>query len=268
MPREARMTERTGIRDMSQIGSNQDKGDAMYVRGDSQMVKAQEVQAVRRGRGRPVGSKNRPHGLIPKELASEFLGVVKSILPEEHYEEMRLAIKEGKSISVLSEAKITLKLMGPPIWKRLIDEGTKQAQAPAGIDADMVDEIGTVPPPAGFSRDLNERMKIYMGLMEFIDKSERRNDEGTPNSKKPILEIFARRGVDGDRLRLLIGVESGSVGGDADKFGRQAISSGALPDTLPQRSVNVPDTEQEPTDGSFTDDISGDSTLGQYEEQL
>jgi hypothetical protein len=262
------MAERTGPLDRSQSASNQDRGDRAYDRGASQMAKAQESQATRRGRGRPVGSRNKPRGLIPKELANEFLGVVQTLLPAEHYEEMKSAIKDGKSISVLSEAKITLKLMGPPIWKRLIDEGSKQVQKPAGIDADMVDEIGEAPLPAGFSRDLNERMKIYMGLMEFIDKAERRNDEGTPSSKKPILEIFARRGVDGDRLRILVGIESGSVGGDANQSGRQALGIGTIPDTLPQRSVNVQDHEQGTTTGYLPDDIGGDSTLGQYKEQL
>src|SRR5688572_26977760 len=89
----------------------------------STTAKSNEIRKNRAGPGRPKGSKNRAKGLIPKELASEFLDVVKQILPREHYEEMRRAVIDGKSISTLSEAKITLKLMGPPIWKRLIAEG-------------------------------------------------------------------------------------------------------------------------------------------------
>jgi hypothetical protein len=253
------MAVRTSPQDVSHVGSNRDNGDTMRDKGDSQMAKAQEVQATRRGRGRPTGSKNKPKGLVPKELAAEFLGVVKTILPPEHYEEMRKAVQEGKSISVLSEAKITLKLMSPAIWQRLIMEGQQKAKPPAGIDPDMIDEIGAVDQPSGFSRDLNERMKIYMGLLDFIDKSERRNDEAADTGKKPILEIFARRGVDGDRLRLLVGVESSSLGGDPDESGRQTLGAGTIPDQVPERPVHIPDNAQGSSVGDVSYDQRGDS---------
>jgi len=207
-------------------------------------VRAEHSNEVKRGRGRPTGSKNKPKGLIPKEFASEFLGIVKELLPPEHYEEMRQAVQEGKSISTLAEARITLKLMGPPIWQRLIDEARPKAQV-TDIDPDALEEIGGAPGPRlSFSRDLNERMKIYLSLMDFIDKSERRDDEAADSRSKPILEVFARRGVDSERLRVLVGVESGSVGGNADEAGRPTGEPRTIPDQVPERQERLPDSEE------------------------
>jgi hypothetical protein len=211
-------------------------------------VRADHSNEVRRVRGRPVGSRNKPKGLIPKEFATEFLGVIRQILPPEHYEEMRAAIQEGKSISTLAEARITLKLMGPPIWQRLLEESRPKEKS-SDIDPDALAEIGGAPEPRlSFSRDLNERMKIYLSLIDFIDKSERRDDEAADPRQKPILEVFARRGIDSERLRILVGVESGSLGGNPDSAGGQAPDTRAIPDTLPERQGSVPDTEEVTTD--------------------
>jgi hypothetical protein len=217
------------------------RGAAYRDAGDSQV---DHMVATKRARGRPAGSKNKAKGLIPKEFAAEFLGVIKQILPPEHYEEMRAAIQEGKTISTLAEARITLKLMGPPIWQRLLEESRPKVQA-TDIDPDALEEIGGAPEPKlSFSRDLNERMKIYLSLIDFIDKSERRDDEATDSRSKPIIEVFARRGIDSERLRILVGVESGSVGGNANEAGGQSSYTRTIPDTLPERQVSVPDSEE------------------------
>lgn len=184
-----------------------------------------EQRAERKRGGRPLGSKNKPRGLIPKELASEFLGIIKDMVPTEYYEEMRGAIREGKAISTLTEAKITLKLMGPPIWRRLISEGKP------------IDETK----PIEFSRDLNERLKVYTGLMAFIEKVE---DEQEPdNSKKPIFEIFAGRGVDAGRVKFLLGYESGAVGGDSDEVGGETLVARTVSGELPERQGDVQDSQ-------------------------
>lgn len=195
-----------------------------------------EVQPERRRPGRPKGSKSKPKPLIPKELASEFLGVIKDVIPSSYYDEMKLAIKQGKAISTITEAKITLKLMGPAIWKRLITEG-------------VVREDGTLPE---FSRDLNERLKVYTGLMAFIEKVEG-DDEGTSSKEKPIIEIFARRGLSAERLGLLVGFQPSDMGGDTDGTGGEPRRVGAIPDTVPQRQVNVSDSEQVEADWLFDD---------------
>jgi hypothetical protein len=215
---------------------------------------------TKRTRGRPAGSKNRPKGLIPKELASEFLGVIREILPQEQYEEMRQAIQEGKTISTLAEARITLKLMGPPIWQRLLAESRPKAAEPSAIDADALDEIGGAPQQTQmFSRDLNERLKVYMSLMDFIDKSERRDDEATDSRKKPVLEIFAGRGLDAGRLKLLVGIESGSVGRGSDETGEQSSGPRALPDSVAERSISVSDNEEVEADWDIDGDGGEDS---------
>ncbi len=78
--------------------------------------KSLETQTERRrGRGRPAGATNKEKGLVPKDLADKFLDSVKPLLPKEHYEEMKLAVKNGKTISTVNEAKIVLKLLGPSL---------------------------------------------------------------------------------------------------------------------------------------------------------
>lgn len=245
------------------------RGAAFADYGASRAAHSNEVRQnereFKRGRGRPLGSKNKPKGLLPKEFAAEFLGVVRELLPPEHYEEMRQAIQEGKSISTLAEARITLKLMGPPIWKRLIDEARPKAQA-TDIDPDALEEIGGSPVrEQTFSRDLNERLKVYMSLMDFVDKSERRDDEAADPRQKPILEVFARRGIDSERLRILVGVESGSVGGNADEAGGQGSQPRAIPDTIPERQGGVPDSEEVKADWIVDGSSDRGSVVGLHE---
>jgi hypothetical protein len=220
-------------------------------------------RAMAPGPGRPKGSKNKPKGLIPKELAYEFLDVVKTVLPKEHYEEMKKAVLEGKSISTMTEAKITLKLMGPPIWKRLIEE----AQPPKvpTIDPDMEDEIGEAPRDKGFARDLNERLKVYMGLLTFIEGMERRQADAETSRSQPHIEFLEGRGIDTSRLRVLVGVESSSVGRDPDGVGRVAIETGTIPDKLPERQVSVSDSEEGPSVGVLDSDSDRDDPREQHE---
>jgi hypothetical protein len=199
--------------------------------------KLNEQRGERKRGGRPIGAKNKPKGLMPKDFANEFLGVIKDILPAEYYQEMKDAVRTGKNISTATEAKITLKLMGPAIWRRLIDEG-------------KVSEDGE---PKEFARDLTERLKVYMSLMGFIEKVDDA-PEGH-NTQKPIFEVFAKRGTDGGRLKVLVGYESGSVGGSADGVGGASDSVGAIPDTVSERHVYISDSEQVEADRVLNDTV-------------
>jgi len=233
----------------------------------STLTKAANTK-IERKRGRPLGSKNQPKALVPRELASEFLGVVKGILPPEYYQEMKDAIRSGKNISTVNEAKILMKLMGPPIWLRLIEESKPVAEAPP-FDPDLANEIGQEPQPTvrPFDKDLNERLKVMLQFMQFVEKVES-NDDNADTSTKPILEITARRGIDGGRFKFLIGGESGSMGGSADGTGRPAIEVGTLPDTFSERPFDVSDSEQVQTVRVFNDTGSGNDARGEYEEEL
>lgn len=198
-----------------------------------------------RGRGRPKGARNAPKALIPKELANEFLGVVKDLIPGEYYAEMKAAIRNGKNISTLNEAKILLKLMGPPIWMRLIQE-SKPVQVMPTFDTDLESEIGGQPQSGvqPFDKDLNERLKVMIQMMQFVDKLEK-NDEATDNSQKPILEVFARRGIDAARIDFITNPELRSVGRNTDGTGRESFEFRAIPSEVPERQVVLQDSEQE-----------------------
>src|SRR5688572_697634 len=126
--------------------------------------------ATQRARGRPKGSKNKPRTMIDRDTASALLGVVKEILPKEYYDDMRDAIRNGKNISTVNEAKILLKLMGPPLWQRLIEEARPPEQVKAiDVDPDLASELGmTTESKAQFARDTNERLKIVINLMGLI----------------------------------------------------------------------------------------------------
>ena len=222
----------------------------------------------RRARGRPKGSKNKPKSLIPKELASEFLGIVRELLPPENYEEMRQAVMDGKNISTLAEAKITLKLMGPPIWRALIEERKPKKKPTADIDPDILAEIGETEESdtSGFGRPLNERMKIYLSMLQFIDKVEERHESARSDREKPQITVLATRGIDAGRLRGLVEIESGSVGGSTDRGGWKTLSAGTLPSEAPERQVDVPDSEQVEADGTIVGDIIGDSARSVHED--
>ena len=213
-----------------------------------------------RKRGRPKGSKNKPKALITKEVASELLGVVKQTLPPELYEEMKEAVRSGKNISTINEAKILMKLMGPPIWQRLIEEANQKAQMPKDFDPDLEDELGDDLPTDNvtpFNKDLNERVKVYMGLMQFVDKMERQDDQ-SDNSAQPILEIFARRGVNGERVDFLIGGIAQSVGGDSDGTGRKAIEPRTVSGEVSERPLDVSDSQQVSAVRVLNDNSVGD----------
>ena len=236
-----------------------------FQQGKSGKHKQAETQWERnRGRGRPKGSKNKPKALITKEIASELLGVVRQTLPPELYEEMKEAVRNGKNISTINEAKILMKLMGPPIWQRLIEEANQKPPMPSGFDPDLEDELGDDLPNSNvtpFNKDLNERVKVYMGLMQFVDKMERADDQPN-NTAKPILEIFARRGVDGSRVDFLIGGIAQSVGGDADGTGRDAIEPRTVSGQVPERPLDVQDSQQVSAIRVLNDNSVGDDAQG------
>jgi hypothetical protein len=198
-----------------------------------------------RKRGRPPGSRNQPKALIPKEMANEFLGVVKDLLPAEYYDDMKAAIRSGKNISTTSEAKILLKLMGPPVWMRLIQESRPVTVVPQ-FDPELEEEIGSAPQTGvqPFDKDLNERIKVLIQLMQFVSKLEQ-NDEATNTDQKPILEVFARRGIDAARIDFITNPELRTVGGNVDGTGRGSLEFRAIPSEVPERQIDVPDSQQE-----------------------
>lgn len=239
------------------------KGGEGQKRTVMQMSKLSETHSEqKRGRGRPAGSKNKPSQLIPKELAAEFLGVVKEILPEEYYKEMRDAIRKGKNISTLNEAKIMLKLMGPPIWKRLIEEANSKPQLPPGFDPDLEDELGDIPQQSSaFAKDLDERIKVWMNMAALVERLEK-SDEAAHSGTEPILEVFAKRGIDAGRIEFITNTVARNLGGNSDGDRRGTIEVRAIPAQVAERPLDVQDWEQGETVRDVSDDFSGSLPFG------
>jgi hypothetical protein len=215
-----------------------------HKQGDSAVMaaKSQETQAERR-RGRPPGSKSKPKQLIPTELASELLDAVKPLLPAEHYSQMKKAVKDGKAMSTLNEARVMLQLMSPSIMKRLIEEQNPNL----GLTPEQLEQMAELGPrQTEFRKDTNERIQIWMRLLEIVHKMETAKDASEGHSKnQPLTSILVKRGLDAGRLTAHLGGVTITVGGDDNGVGGEASDIRTVSDYVPERPLDVPDSEQE-----------------------
>jgi hypothetical protein len=91
-----------------------------------------------------------------------------------------------------------------------------------------------------FRKDVTERLKVLLSMMDLKMKATRANDEDSDSSKKPIIEIFARRGLAGDRLRIAFEHQSGDMGGGTDESERSADIVREIPMALSERPISIP----------------------------
>src|SRR3712207_1961105 len=104
----------------------------------------------RRKGGRPKGSKNKPKGILPPEVANEMLLKMKSMLPEEHFEYMKSVIRDGKAVSLRHEVDALLLILSRNLLPALVSEsGPLQDEAPE------------------LRRDVTERLKAITSLMNL-----------------------------------------------------------------------------------------------------
>ena len=174
--------------------------------------------------------------------------------------EMRAAVIAGKNISTINEAKIMLKLLGPSLVRRLIDENAPNK----GVDPEVIAEMG--PREIEFKRDTNDRLKVWLSVLELVYKMENAESaiEGNPKTK-PISEIIIRRGLDTDRIAVLISGEPSYVGGGADGTGGKGSSFRAISDSILERPGDLQDSEQGPSiriidDVEYRDHSQGERT--------
>lgn len=203
-------------------------------------------------RGRPKGSRNKPKGIVPTELANTMLLAMKDILPPEHYEYMRGVIRDGNAISTKRELDTLILLLSRNLYPALVMESLGDStieDEDEDFFNDGPEEESERKPQSEkklkmpvFRKDVTERLKVLQSLLAMKEKSERAEDEA--RHEKPILQIFGRSGVDAGRLRLLIGVESGTVVGDADSTGREPDEVRTVSDTIPERQELLPPSEQ------------------------
>lgn len=197
-------------------------------------------------RGRPKGSKNKPKGILPVELANTILLEMKSMLPPEHYEYMRSVIRDGAAISTDRERDTLILLLGRNLYPALVMEGMgldqENDEDDFFDDPDAADATPKKPEQKKlkmpvFRKDVTERLKVLQSLLESKEKSERANTEP---KDKPLLTIVGQSGIDASRLRVLVGIESRSVVGDADEAEQPANEIRTVSDTLPERPELLP----------------------------
>lgn len=229
------------------------RGTEGQVEGRPALPSKHTDSGARRARGRPPGSKNKAKGLIPKELAGEILLEMKEMLPPEHFEYMRSVIRDGKAISVERELDTMILLLGRNLYPALVLEGKGESPDTSGDDF-FDDEEGADKPAKKkdglrmpvFRKDVTERLKVWSALLAQKDKIERaKQDEG---SSGKILTIAAGRGIDPGRIRLLVGLEPGTVVGDANTVEQSADEIRAVSDQILERPELLPPSEQDEAD--------------------
>lgn len=225
---------------------------------------ASKSSETRRARGRPKGSSTIARSVLQKHVAQDLLLTIRPLLPVAEYEELRLAIKNGKTISTLKEVKIMMALMAPPIWKRLVDE----ARPKATVDSELGAEIGLEPQQAEMARDLNERVKVWKDLAVLASNLEKTLDEGTDTRPQPLWEIFKRRGLDAERFTITGSVGRGVMGGNGSGPGGGSDTSGTIPDQLSEGPLDTEDREEIEATGILDIDRYRDHSLSDNEKEL
>lgn len=135
--------------------------------------------------GRPKGSKNRPKGLLPTELAHQLLLKMEGSLPPDQMEYLRKVVKDGKAISTENELRVIIAILGRNLLPALVGEMASEA-----IGA--TDEEGNEQ-PAGFRRDVTERLKVYNSLLNLLNQVEKRKEDEQPDNGGALLQLWASR---------------------------------------------------------------------------
>ena len=215
-------------------------------------------------RGRPKGSKNKPKGILPAELAHTMLLQLKGMLPPEHFEYMRGVIMDGKAISTQRELDTLIVLLGRNLYPALVMESMGMGQeeseddffndpdAPESTAEQVVNNKMKMPV---FRKDVTERLKVLQSLLAQKDKTERANSE--PKDKQ-ILTIIGRNGPDAERVRVLIGIESESVARVPDSSEQREDGSRTVSGEVLSGPKLLPVGEQDEADWVF----DGDSSRG------
>jgi len=233
-----------------------------------------KMTETKRQRGRPKGSKNKPVSLVPAELADALLVQLKSTLPPEHYDYIRSAIKDGKAISTKHEAQVMLLILGRNLLPALFEEMKGVEDPLSKIDPDVAKEFGVDPETLKpskkieFRRDVNERLKVWAQILNIVAQMEKRDDDGSDTRTKPIFELVAKRGIIGERLSVLIGIQSGDLGGGFVPDRGEAARARAVSGIVVERPLSDEDSGQVETGGLLNSGLDRDLPRGDDPEEL
>lgn len=218
---------------------------------------------TKRQRGRPKGARNKAKSLIPTEMANAILLKMQPLLTEAQFEYYKGVIRDGKSIALEQELDILILLLTRQVVPALIVE-TEGEQLPEGIEDPNPSAIKM----PELKKEVAERLKVLQGFMDMKFKNERARDEGADQNKKPIIEIFARRGLAGDRLRIAFEHQSGGVGGSADESEPDADVIGEIPVALSERPISLPGLGEGSADRDVNNDFDRDGTRSVHEVEI
>lgn len=220
------------------------------IRGES------AAEGIRRSAGRPPGSKNKSKGILPAEMANQILLAMKEMLPQEHYDYMKGVIKEGKAISTKTELDTLILLLSRNLYPALVMEQVTDIADDDGDDVLPEDAAkeefnqAKLPPQNRqkirmpvFRKDVTERLKVLNSLLGLRNQVEKR-DSDSKDDEKPLFRVLGSGKLDPSRVRLIIGVESGTVVGDVDGARVTPDEAGSIPDTIPERQERLPSGEQ------------------------
>lgn len=218
-----------------------------------------------RSRGRPAGSKNKDKGIVPREVANEILDKLKPVLPEEHYDYMRGVIVQGKKINIERELDVIIMLLNRQLIPAIIVESEGDA---LDIDPEIASELKinqtSLKMPA-FSKGVSERLKVVQSFMDMKLRMERQKDDSKQDKDQPILTVFAKRGIDIERLGIIASAVPGSVGGSIDISERGADGARTVSDTLPERQIAQSSSGQGASDWVLDGSLDRDNTRSLHE---
>lgn len=203
-------------------------------------------------RGRPTGSKNKSRSLIPASVGYTLLSHMEEQLSADQFDYLKGVIVEGKPIQTKEELDVLIALLTRNLYPALIQEMLPESEGGAG---------------GLYRKDVTDRLKIVQGLLNLRHQKDK-TDEPDSDQSDTILTITGRRGFDIERLGILVGGQSGSLDGSADGPRSRAYEVRALPDTVPERPLDVQGGEQGETDRVLDGNRDGGGTLRDYEGEL
>lgn len=175
-------------------------------------------------RGRPKGSKNKPKGLMPSDLTEKLLPVLEKQLAPESFEYIESVLKGGRPLDTKRELDVIIALLARNLMPAIVHETLPPEEGGLG---------GTV-----FRKDVTERLKILNSFLTLRHQIEKLQDEGSKPGESVLLKLVGdRKLLDSGRLGVLVGVQPGTMAGDADRVGRQADQAGALSDQVLERPL-------------------------------
>lgn len=173
-------------------------------------------------------------------------------LSPDQYDYLRGVVQDGRPIKTKDEIDTLITLLTRNLYPALIHEMMPEEEGGLG---------------GIYRKDVTDRLKVVQGLLNLRHQTDKR-DEPDNDKSDTILTITARRGFDLDRLGILIGKQRNDLDGSADGTRGQTYEIGAVPDTVSERPLSLPNSEQGETDRVLDSDSDGGGALVYDEDEL